>query len=52
MSIYQLWYTIAQHVFDGVTCVAILELFSVVATSWTVIMVAMIPYYVTRRLTR
>lgn len=52
MSIYQLWYAIAEHVFNGVTCVAVLELFAVIATSWTVIMCAMIPYYVVRRLTR
>ena len=52
MSIYQLWFAIAQHVFNGVTCVENLELFAIVATCWTVITVAMIPYYVIRRLTK
>lgn len=52
MSIFQLWYAVAEHVFLGATCVEILELFSIVATSWTVITIFMIPYYVIRRLTR
>lgn len=52
MSIYQLWYAIAEHVFTGVTEVAVLELFSVIATFWTVIMVALSPYFVIRKWTR
>ena len=43
MSIYQLWYAIAEHFFNGVTCTETLELFSIIATTWTVLGFAMLP---------
>lgn len=43
MSLYQLWLAIAQHWFNGVTCVETLELFAIIMTTWTVIGFAMIP---------
>lgn len=43
MSLYELWYAIASHWFDGVPCVQAISLFSVIATLWTCIGFAMIP---------
>lgn len=52
MSLYQCWYNIALHFFNGVTEPAVIELFSIIFTSWTVIMIALAPYFIIRRLTR
>lgn len=43
MSIYQLWYAIAEYWFKGVTCTEALELVSMIATCWTFIGFFMIP---------
>lgn len=52
MSLYQCWYNIALHVFNGVETVGVIELMACIFTAWTVIMVALAPYFIIRRLTR
>ena len=43
MSIYQLWYELGLHWFNGVTSNTVIELFSVIMTSWTMIGFCTIP---------
>ena len=48
MSIYELWYAIALHWFDGVTCLEVLELYALTMTNVTMIGFAMLPMWFMR----
>lgn len=44
MSIYELWYAIAQHWFSGVTCVEVIELYALTMTNATMVGFVLLPY--------
>ena len=52
MSLYQCWFAVCEHVFLGVSEIAVVELMACILTAWTVIMAALSPYFIIRRLTK
>ena len=52
MSMYQAWFTFCGHIFLGCPYEEVVSLMACIFTSWTIIMIALVPYFIARRLTR
>ena len=52
MSLYMAWFAVCQHIFLGCPYEEVVSLMACIFTAWTVIMIALVPYFITRRLTK